>query len=95
MNRAVAEGITAGFEPQRDECGLMGNGAQSKQRDASSRHEIRDFSCEIMVALTYFTWLRFVFRRQALNRIGNTALHELQVIIYKGRALMIGKSEFV
>ena len=48
---------------------------------------------EIPVALPNLACLRFVLRWKTFDRIGDTALHQFQIVTDGSRAFMVGKTE--
>lgn len=48
---------------------------------------------EIPIALPDLACLRFVLRRETLDRISDSALHQFQIVIDGSRTFMVGKTE--
>ncbi len=95
MSRTMTERAVLKPEPKRHENGLMGNGAKSEQGRTSPFGEMGNLSLEIPIALPDLKRVRLVFGRQAFDRVGYAALHELQVVICRTRAFMAGEAEFM
>lgn len=94
MNGAMAERIVFELEPQRHEHSLMSDGAKSEQRGAASG-KIGNLRSKIPIALPYLVRFGLVSWRQAFNRVGDAAIHELQVVVCGSGALMSRKPEFI
>ena len=93
MNGAMTKGMGLWLESQCHQHRLMSDSAQSQQRAAASFSKGRNLMREIPVALPDLACLRFVLRRKTFDRIGDTALHQFQIVIDGSRAFMVGKTE--
>jgi len=89
----MTEGMGLRLETQCHQYSLMSDTAKSQQRAATSFSKGRNLMREIPVALPDLACLRLVFRWKTFDRIGDTALHQFQIVIDGSRAFMAGKTE--
>lgn len=95
MDGAVSKRIILEPEPQRHQPCLMGDSAERQKCNAALLPEFINFGRQIPVACPDLARFGLVLWRQAFDRIGDTAIHKLQIVIRGSRPCVVGKAKFM